>query len=180
MRHHRQLLPLLSQHRPDLRRGSSPSFARQRWNAITSDDDSGVGRNSALTFTPGASGTYFLDVGEFETTTPRIQLPFASALATAFWDQLTDGHDETTIAFLQHRVFGGKGADKITLGTDPCEALGEQGNDLIIGGDGGDRISGGLGNDTLEGGAGTDILWRRRQRYPLWSESELDVLLEEG
>jgi hypothetical protein len=32
---------------------------------LTSDDDGGVGLDSLITFTPTASGTYFLDAGEF-------------------------------------------------------------------------------------------------------------------
>jgi Ca2+-binding RTX toxin-like protein len=72
----------------------------------------------------------------------------------------SDGNDvENNIAFLNHTVGGGKGADYLQAGSDACTLLGEQGNDILIGRDSGDYISGGLGHDTISGGSGGDILF---------------------
>ena len=64
----------------------------------------------------------------------------------------SDGNDvENNIAFLNHTVVGGKGADYLQAGSDPCTLLGEQGNDILIGRDSGDYISGGLGHGRRQG-----------------------------
>jgi Tol biopolymer transport system component len=50
------------------------------------------------------------------------------------------------------RVFGGPGNDRIKLGPELSTALGQAGNDLLVGSKGGDNLIGGPGNDVLRGG----------------------------
>lgn len=120
-------------------------------------DDGGVGGNSALDLPILASGVYYVDVGEFGNNNSGSYSLFVTSLAASV-DKLNDGNEEINIALLPHRVLGGKGADRIQLGADPSDALGEQGNDILLGRDGAERLSGGLGNDHIKAGAGADLL----------------------
>jgi serralysin len=56
-------------------------------------------------------------------------------------------------------VWGGGGADRITMGASTGYAYGGEGDDILIGGDAIDVLIGGEGADTLLGGAGNDVLW---------------------
>jgi Ca2+-binding RTX toxin-like protein len=55
-------------------------------------------------------------------------------------------------------VYGGLGADTITLGEGNDTGHGGDGDDVIYGGNGLDMLYGGLGNDTVRGGQGADLL----------------------
>jgi len=55
-------------------------------------------------------------------------------------------------------MYGGPGADSMTLGGGNDYAYGGQGNDSIALGAGDDRGYGGLGNDTLTGSGGNDLI----------------------
>lgn len=121
-------------------------------------DDGGVGFNSYLSYHVTTSGTYFIDIGELNDNNSGDYALFMAV--PALLELQSDGNDvENNIAFLNHTVVGGKGADYLQAGSDPCTLLGEQGNDILIGRDGGDHISGGLGHDTLSGGLGKDALF---------------------
>lgn len=121
-------------------------------------DDLGVGFNSFLSYQITTTGTYFIDVGELNDNNSGDYGLFMTV--PALLELQSDGNDvENNIAFLNHTVVGGKGADYLQAGSDPCTLLGEQGNDILIGRDGGDSISGGLGHDTIDGAGGEDVLF---------------------
>jgi Ca2+-binding RTX toxin-like protein len=122
-------------------------------------DDGGVGFNSFLSYPITTTGTYFIDVGELNNNNSGDYGLYMTASGGILDLQTDDNDTETSVAFLNHTIVGGKGADYIRAGSDPCTLLGEQGNDILIGRDGADRISGGLGNDTIAGGLGEDILF---------------------
>ena len=121
-------------------------------------DDGGVGFNSYLSYNITISGTYFIDIGELNNNNSGNYGLYMTV--PGLLELQSDGNDvENNIAFLNHTVVGGKGADYLQAGSDPCTLLGEQGNDILIGRDSGDYISGGLGHDTIAGAAGGDILF---------------------
>jgi hypothetical protein len=56
--------------------------------------------------------------------------------------------------------YGNDGDDQFTNTTSiPCEAYGNDGNDVLYGGSGADFLVGGYGQDTLRGYAGNDTVW---------------------
>ncbi|MGV3479222.1 MAG: calcium-binding protein [Sphingobium sp.] len=69
-----------------------------------------------------------------------------------------DGND--TIEGAAH-AFGGIGDDILIVGENPYGAdyLGDEGNDLLVGGQQDDALSGGAGEDTLKGDIGNDALY---------------------
>ncbi len=116
-----------------------------------------TGANTRLSFTPTTSGTYFVDVSSPQ---PGQYSLFVSQAQTATTNVvLFSGADDYTAA-AGERTYGETGADRIQAGAD---ALGEQGNDILLGNPDNNILSGGLGDDTLnEPGsfyAGDDILF---------------------
>jgi hypothetical protein len=56
--------------------------------------------------------------------------------------------------------YGNDGDDQFTNSTSiPCEAYGNDGNDVLYGGSGDDFLVGGLGQDVLKGEGGSDTIW---------------------
>ena len=114
--------------------------------ALTPD---GQATDSGLTFTFGASGTYYIEVSQWAagsgaslvTSTPpvnatytlHVSVPSAPAVPLTFQGSTLDG------------------------GTGDDELFGNVGPDTLNGGTGNDRLTGGLGNDTLNGGDGYDV-----------------------
>ena len=124
----------------------------------STNDDSGVGLpNSFLHFTIATTGTYFIDIGEYsDNDTGTYSLYVTELLAPTIL--LTNDNDDVGYAMDGRRVVGGMGADRIQLGSDASDALGEQGNDILFGGEAVNHLSGGLGNDHIEGRGGDDVL----------------------
>jgi len=120
-------------------------------------DDGGVFLNSVLSFTPSVSGTYFIDVGvDGDNAAGAYSLFVATAFGTtnAPLSQANDNH----VGAAGERILGGIGSDYIDL-VDARDALGEQGNDIILGNANVNFIAGGLGDDTISGGGGADFLF---------------------
>jgi hypothetical protein len=122
------------------------------------NDDYGTSRNSSFAFLAPSTGIFYVDVGEYSDDAVGDYSLYVTSFG-ASEDLLTEESDISEIGFNQHRVVGGKGADRIQLGADPSEALGEQGNDILLGGLFADHLSGGLGNDHLEGRGGFNTLF---------------------
>jgi len=125
---------------------------------VTSDDDSGAGLNSTFAFTPMATGTFYVDIGAFsDESRGDYGLFYSSWTAT---DVFGTSAGETLNPNIQERVGAGAGDDTILLYTNNAyDALGEQGNDDIIGSSSLNIISGGLGNDHVQAGDGNDQVW---------------------
>jgi len=146
---------------------------------ILTDDDGGVGKNSLLSYAPSVSGTYFLDIGQFagtQTGTYELFVIRPGVLTTNHL--LTDGNDIYTGA-TNERILGGKGADTITIGLG-AGALGEQGNDIIIGNGLGNHISGGLGDDTIYGGSNIDSLIGNSGNDVIFGGDSADAIFGDG
>ncbi|MEU3460400.1 hypothetical protein ABZ721_10635 [Streptomyces sp. NPDC006733] len=107
------------------------------------DDGLGVGGASTMTFSAGASTTYWLRVDGYEVS--------------------QGGNQGTVVINLQFlptcTITGTAGNDTIngTNGDDATCGLG--GDDTINGGNGNDTISGGPGADTIDGQNGSDTLY---------------------
>ena len=109
----------------------------------------GAATDSGLTYTFGASGTFYIEVSQWAagagaslvtsappaggTYTLHISLPSATAVPLTLQGSTLDG------------------------GTGDDELFGNAGPDTLNGGTGNDRLTGGLGNDTLNGGDGYDV-----------------------
>jgi phospholipase/lecithinase/hemolysin len=154
---------------------------------VAQDDDSGLGLDSHLSFTPSASGTYAIQAlgvgqaaGGFHL---QVEGPGGSNLLTSgalqgFNETVLGGaaNDTITAAGGTNYLRGGQGDDVLTGGTgfddingnqgaDTIQGVGGgdwlvggQGNDMIFGGGAGDIILGNLGDDTLTGAAGGDVI----------------------
>ncbi|MEQ1651321.1 MAG: calcium-binding protein [Hyphomicrobium sp.] len=122
----------------------------------TGDDDGGAGLNSFIAFTPGATGTFFVDAFEHSISDRGA----FNLVVTTFGQTdifLTDGDDSQT-GLAGQRLLGGAGDDTLTVGAGR-DAFGEQGDDDITGSTGNDLLSGGLGNDSIFGGDGIDFIF---------------------
>ncbi|NRF70371.1 hypothetical protein HLB44_25510 [Aquincola sp. S2] len=94
--------------------------------ALAFDDDSGVGLNSQITFTPSATGTYYVSASDFDT-----------------------GTGSYTISALQRNVINGSAAaDSLSGTTGPDTLNGGNANDVLRGREGDDILDGGNGIDT--------------------------------
>jgi Ca2+-binding RTX toxin-like protein len=120
---------------------------------LQSNDDGGVGLNSALTATAGYTGTYYVEAdsygnnysGDYQITIATIEQP----------DIIfgTEGND---------RIRGTRSDDIIhsEAGNDNIRA--RRGDDVIDAGEGNDIVRAGRGADTIEGGLGRDRLYAGR------------------
>jgi len=135
------------------------------------NDDGGVGVNSFLSFTPPASGIFFIDVGEFEDNAAGSYSIFVTMFAGTNKER-TDNSD-TYIGLADERILGGKGNDIIGIGAGR-QALGEQGNDSIGGNGLQNLISGGIGNDTITGEGGQDFLFGDAGRDRINGGADID------
>jgi Ca2+-binding RTX toxin-like protein len=119
------------------------------------DDDDGGDNNAHIAFVTGTTGTYYIDVGSFENAYAgeySLSLWRLERAALSAFD--TDAADISTSesGFLA----GGRGSDALTA----RDALGEQGNDVLIGaGNNANYLSGGMGHDTLYGFSQSDWLF---------------------
>lgn len=135
-----------------------------------SDDDGGVGENSVLSFEVPASqgGIYFLDIGAKQDLNAGTYSLFSSS-SPVVNDVVLNDFNNSHSGIANERTLGGKGADYINI-ANGRDALGEQGNDIIIGNAEDNEISGGLGDDTFDcsanggsnflfGDAGNDVIF---------------------
>ncbi len=113
--------------------------------------------NSALSFVAPSTGTFFIDVGEYQDNNKGAYSLFVLDFF-GIDSELTPGPDAHT-GLTNERTLGGKGNDQLGLGAGGRQALGEQGDDTITGNDLQNVISGGIGNDTIAGAAGQDFLF---------------------
>jgi len=137
------------------------------------NDDGGVGVNSALTFVAPSTGTFFIDVGDYQDNNTGTYSLFVSRFFGVD-KELTDDLDVYT-GLTDERILGGKGDDTITLGLGR-QALGEQGDDTIFGNDSQNLISGGIGNDTILAGGGQDFLFGDAGKDLLQGGEEIDSI----
>jgi phospholipase/lecithinase/hemolysin len=136
---------------------------------VAQDDDSGLGLDSHLTFTPSASGTYTIEARGVGQTAGGFHLqvegPGGANLLTSgvlLGSNETvmggTGDDTITAAGGTNYLRGGPGDDVITGGPAFDDINGNQGADTIHGVGGGDWLVGGQGSDMIFGGGAGDIL----------------------
>ena len=124
---------------------------------LDSSDDAGLSDlNSFLAFTPTTTGTYYLDVSDFNSDRGAYSVFMTSSSAT---NVFLDDTDNVAISHAGERIAGGAGNDTIVLDNGGFDAVGEQGNDVLSGNDAANILSGGLGNDLLLGHGGDDLLF---------------------
>lgn len=120
---------------------------------VASDDDSGAGSNSLLTFTATSTGGWFLSAGGYGASTGGYVASFATQATVR---KGTIGADSIVGGSGVDHIYGGAGNDTLR-GYDNADYLsGDAGRDFLSGGYGNDRVDGGTSNDTLYGGAGAD------------------------
>ncbi|HEY8275989.1 MAG TPA: M10 family metallopeptidase C-terminal domain-containing protein [Methyloceanibacter sp.] len=141
------------------------------------DDDDGAGLNSFLSYIPPATGTYYIEVfkhGDNARGAYGVLMTFSPA-TNVFLDFT---HDTPTPG-AGERIAGGAGDDLIDLTTTGLglDALGEQGNDRLVGNAVANLLSGGLGNDQLLGGQGDDTMFGDADDDFLAGEGGADKLL---
>lgn len=121
---------------------------------LITDDDivNGTSPDSSITFTPTASGTYYLDAGAYADGYAGTYTMAATQAATGTGPGA--GDDDLTATVTMPDVETGAGNDTI-LGVDSGDYLrGGDGNDSIQGGAGFDDVNGNKGDDVLDGGSG--------------------------
>lgn len=122
---------------------------------LQSNDDGGVGLNSALTATAGYTGTYYVEAGsygdqyrgDYQITIETIELPDITFG--------TEGNDRIRGTSLNDIIYSEAGNDKIRA---------RRGDDVIEAGEGNDVVRAGRGADTIEGGLGRDRLYAGRDK----------------
>lgn len=139
------------------------------------DDDDGAGLNSFLSYIPPTTGTYYIEVFEHgDNARGAYSVLMTVSPATNVFLDFT--HDTPTPG-ASERIAGGAGDDTIDLTTNGFDALGEQGNDDLIGNATANLLSGGLGNDHLLGGLGADTMFGDAGDDILFGESGADKML---
>jgi len=122
-----------------------------------SDDDSGVGLNSRLLFTPSETGIYSISVGGYYYYTGTYTLSVDYVLP-----KVGDPFSEEPLLILgssgDDSLVGAGNADTIDGGDGNDSLFGFAGGDILHGGNGADMLAGGYGDDILRGGSGNDIL----------------------
>ena len=143
---------------------------------VASADNGGAHVNSALSFTPAASGIYYLSVGEALGRIGGYGVFMSSAARTL--EVLTEFADVHVAVAADARVLGGAGNDDISMGGGNLgrDALGEQGDDTLTGNLNDNLLSGGIGDDTVSGSGGNDALWGDAGNDKLFGGSGLDRL----
>jgi Ca2+-binding RTX toxin-like protein len=118
--------------------------------------------NSYFTFTPGASGTYYLEVsqdegvamGEYNVFMSRLLMSVATPQNE--FDNVVMDSDAVTGG--SNTLVGGAGDDRLDLGVVDVNLIGEQGDDRLFGNNLINIMSGGLGHDLIVGLSGDDYL----------------------
>jgi Ca2+-binding RTX toxin-like protein len=116
--------------------------------SVGSDDDSGVGYESLLTYTATYTGTYYIDAGTWGGT--------GSITLSAF----VNGGRQVTGAGVQ-TLTGTANSDYLESGDGNDTLNGLGGSDILWGENNDDILNGGSGADVLYGGTGADtfVLW---------------------
>jgi Ca2+-binding RTX toxin-like protein len=115
------------------------------------------GTNVFLTLVAPSTGTFYLDISAVFDDVGEYSLAVISGILTE--NSLTGGNDTYADQPADDLVLGGGGADYIAL-SNAIFAIGEQGNDIILGSfSAGEQIFGGIGHDTIDGAGGMDILF---------------------
>jgi Ca2+-binding RTX toxin-like protein len=137
---------------------------------LASDDDSGSGLNSLLSYVAAASGSFWLEVrawqdrgtGDYRFTGESFGnvLDPVVRTGTEAADLLSgrEGNDALAGVGGADTLFGGGGDDTLDGGDGDDLMRGAAGNDVLRGGDGNDVITADEGDDTVEGGAGNDVI----------------------
>ena len=113
------------------------------------------------TYTPGATGTYYLRVGEELDSARGTYSVFADlGRATPGADTVTgsDGNDGIAGLGGNDQIFAGAGDDRVHAGSGNDRVEGGAGDDTLVGGPGSDKLFGGDDDDTLVGVTGADLL----------------------
>lgn len=126
---------------------------------ITSDDDSGTGLDSRITYTATTSGTHFLEAeafGSFYTGTYTIAV--SEGVGTAGADSIAGigSHDAMNGAGGNDTMTGANGNDTLTGGAGNDLLRGQTGSDVLRGSAGADVLIGGTGNDTFDFNAASE------------------------
>jgi Ca2+-binding RTX toxin-like protein len=128
---------------------------------VGSDGTGTTTSNPFLAFSPGATGTFYVDIGEFGDDGRGA---YSILFDRTFFGQtptfLSAGPD-AVFAGANEEVGGGAGNDVINLSQNGgFGALGEQGDDSLTGSDGEFNIlAGGVGNDLAIGNGGDDVIF---------------------
>jgi hypothetical protein len=117
---------------------------------LATDDDSGVGADSQISYRATTTGTHYLEAGSFaDAYSGSYRLSVSAGLGTSGADNITgtSAVDAINAAGGNDTVSGGGGNDWLVGGAN---------NDLLRGGANNDLMTGGTGADVLIGGAGSD------------------------
>ncbi len=130
---------------------------------IASDDDTGTGNRSLVTFPVNGGTTYRIKVDGFLASNGLLNLHIengappecfgvpATIVGTNLGDVLVGTAGDDVIVL-------GDGNDEVAAGDGNDQICGDGGNDSITGGAGDDFVLGGSGEDTIVGGSGNDTL----------------------
>ena len=119
---------------------------------IVSDDDSGVGLNAQINYTPPSSIVAYLSARDFgNNNTGDYTVSVSAGRGTA-------GADVVTATAYADAIEGLGGADNINGAGGEDTLYGGDGNDQLRGGSQNDFIDGGRNNDTVRGQAGDDLI----------------------
>jgi Ca2+-binding RTX toxin-like protein len=128
---------------------------------VAFDDDivSGTSPDASLTFTPAASGTYYIEAGAFVdgyAGSYRVSVADEGAVSPPPPppNLPSDGDDVLRAGAGDTSIDGGAGNDTISGWSGGDVLRGGDGDDSVLGGSGFDDINGNKGADTLDGGAG--------------------------
>ena len=157
---------------------------------VAGNDNYNGGADPFLSFTPTATGTYFIAVHhaandyvdgsfQFEGTpgpTGRYQLAISATDLTGSRYTLSDASQSRSYSDSTQIVKAQGGNDTIRLNGGDDIALGGRGADSLYGGSGKDELSGGSGRDQLEGGSGNDVLRGGSDADRLYGGSARDSL----
>jgi Ca2+-binding RTX toxin-like protein len=127
--------------------------------ALVSNDDADANKtlNSFLSFEVKTSGTYYLDVSSHDDLLRGSYSVLATHLGgtNVFLDDMANAY----LAQPNDRAVGDAGDDNIDLSAAGFDALGEQGNDTLVGNDQTNILDGGVGNDFASGGKDNDFIF---------------------
>lgn len=148
-------------------------------NVVASDDDSGVGLDSLITFVPPISDEYYLSARELgENATGGYRVLVSAGRGTEGDDSIVgalDQGDAVEALGGNDVVNGGQGADFLDGGSGDDYLVGETGSDTLLGRSGDDALIGGRDEDVLRGYGGIDNLRGGRDADVLSGGKGVDV-----